>query len=56
MPREVPRAELEYDDDGCCKYDFVEGKKYAILVCGEELSRARGGPRWMTMPLAREAT
>ena len=49
-------AELEYDDDGCCMYDFVEGKKYAILVCGEELSRARGGPRCMTMPLAREAT
>jgi arginine deiminase len=47
-------AELDYADDGSCQYDFVDGKKYAILVCGEELSRARGGPRCMTMPLARE--
>lgn len=29
-------------------------KKYAIQMAGSELSRARGGPRCMTMPLARE--
>jgi arginine deiminase len=28
--------------------------KYAILMAGHELSRARGGPRCMTMPLDRE--
>ncbi len=30
------------------------GKKYAILLAAHELSRARGGPRCMTMPLVRE--
>ncbi len=29
-------------------------KKYAILLAAHELSRARGGPRCMTMPLERE--
>jgi arginine deiminase len=29
-------------------------KKYAILLAAHELSRARGGPRCMTMPLVRE--
>ncbi|OQA32211.1 MAG: arginine deiminase [Acidobacteria bacterium ADurb.Bin340] len=35
--------------------DLLDGTKYLIqLECGE-LSRARGGPRCMTMPLSRAA-
>lgn len=52
----VAAADMEFDARGPrmrCLHEFVEGRKYAILVCGEELSRARGGPRCMTMPLAR---
>ncbi len=33
--------------------DLLDGRKYAILLESSELSRARGGPRCMTMPLAR---
>jgi arginine deiminase len=33
--------------------DLLDGSKYAILLDSAELSRARGGPRCMTMPLAR---
>jgi arginine deiminase len=35
--------------------DLLDGRKYAILLESAELSRARGGPRCMTMPLARSA-
>ena len=34
--------------------DLLDGKKYLIQLEAGELSRARGGPRCMTMPLARE--
>ena len=33
--------------------DLLDGSKYAILLESTELTRARGGPRCMTMPLAR---
>ncbi|GIW72056.1 MAG: arginine deiminase [Planctomycetota bacterium] len=46
--------EMPFDSDGRCRYEFRPGKRYAILLPGEELSRARGGPRCMTMPLVRE--
>jgi len=47
-------SELEYAPDGRCVHRFAEGRKYAILLPSEELSRARGGPRCMTMPLVRD--
>jgi arginine deiminase len=34
--------------------DLLDGRKYAILLDSAELSRARGGPRCMTMPLSRQ--
>ena len=33
--------------------DLLDGHKYAVLLASAELSRARGGPRCMTMPLSR---
>lgn len=33
--------------------DLLDGRKYAILLDSAELTRARGGPRCMTMPLSR---
>ena len=34
--------------------DLLDGRKYLIQVESSELSRARGGPRCMTMPLSRD--
>ncbi len=34
--------------------NLLDGKKYFVSIRGNELSRARGGPRCMTMPLRRE--
>jgi arginine deiminase len=48
---------LIYEDDlllGRTELETWTDKKYAIQVSGYELSRARGGPRCMTMPLERE--
>jgi arginine deiminase len=46
-----------YEDDlllGRVEMETWTDKKYALQIPGHELSRARGGPRCMTMPLERE--
>ncbi|HVR41494.1 MAG TPA: arginine deiminase family protein [Thermoanaerobaculia bacterium] len=46
-----------YEDDlllGRNELETWTDKKYALQIAGNELSRARGGPRCMTMPLERE--
>jgi arginine deiminase len=48
---------IVYEDDlllGRLELETWTRKKYAIQLQGHELSRARGGPRCMTMPLERE--
>jgi arginine deiminase len=48
---------IVYEDDlllGRTELETWTDKKYALQIPGHELSRARGGPRCMTMPLERE--
>ncbi len=48
---------IVYEDDlllGRVELETWTDKKYALQIQGNELSRARGGPRCMTMPLDRE--
>ena len=48
---------IVYEDDvllGRVEVETWTDKKYALQIQGHELSRARGGPRCMTMPLERE--
>lgn len=48
---------IVYEDDlllGRAELETWTDKKYALQIQGHELSRARGGPRCMTMPLERE--
>ncbi len=48
---------IVYEDDlllGRTELETWTNKKYALQIAGNELARARGGPRCMTMPLERE--
>jgi arginine deiminase len=50
--------EILHDDDlllGRTTLDLKRPRKVAIQLSATELSRARGGPRCMTMPLVRDA-
>jgi len=49
--RVVTAREVLTDPD----LNLLDGRKYLVQIEAGELSRARGGPRCMTMPLAREA-
>ncbi len=56
---ELARAGYEVIDEadlllGRTELDLRRSKKYAVRLAAHELSRARGGPRCMAMPLERE--
>lgn len=46
----VVKADEILEDD---RINLLDGRKYAVMLGSAELSRARGGPRCMTMPLSR---
>ncbi len=48
---QVLTAREVLDDPG---FSLLDGKKYLVQIQAGELSRARGGPRCMTMPLSRD--
>jgi len=48
---QVLTAREVLDDPG---FNLLDGKKYLVQIQAGELSRARGGPRCMTMPLSRD--
>ena len=48
--RVVPARALLHDDS----INLLDGGKYLVQIESGELSRARGGPRCMTMPLSRD--
>ncbi|MDQ5873384.1 MAG: arginine deiminase family protein, partial [Acidobacteriota bacterium] len=56
---ELSKAGYEVVDEadlllGKTQLDLRRSKKYAVRLAAHELSRARGGPRCMAMPLVRE--
>jgi arginine deiminase len=56
---QLARAGYEVVDEadlllGRSQLDLRRPKKYAVRLAAHELSRARGGPRCMAMPLIRE--
>ena len=51
----VAARDVRFAEDGRALVEFSDERKYAVLIAGDELSRARGGPRCMTMPLRRRA-
>jgi arginine deiminase len=59
--QELANAGYEVVDEadlllGKSELDLRRRKKYAVRLAAHELSRARGGPRCMAMPLVREET
>ncbi len=46
--------EFERDFHGDADALFASGRRYAVHLVGSELSRGRGGPRCLTLPILRE--
>ena len=50
-----PCSRILFEDEALSgKHDLVGGGPTAVALYSNELSRARGGPRCMTMPLERD--